>query len=190
MFVYLLTNKINGKYYVGKTTHRNLNSYLSAKRCFANKNKNIGMPIVKAMSEFGVDNFTVEVLSTPSSVEEMDNVEKLWIILLDSRKKELGYNVCLGGGTGRLGVKTSQETKDKIGLANKGRKPKGYIRKALHKQQLRDRMKGNKLGDKFTSESARKALLNETPDRKRKRIAGIQRAWDRRRGVTTVESNT
>jgi hypothetical protein len=46
---------------------------------------------------------------------------------------------------------------------------------------------GNTIGNKFTSESARQARLAETPERKRKRIAGIQRAWDRRRGIITVE---
>jgi hypothetical protein len=51
-------------------------------------------------------------------------------------------------------------------------------------------MMGNRLGTKFTSESARLAIKNETPENKAKRIAGIQRAWDRRRGINTVESNT
>lgn len=176
MYVYLLTNKENGKYYVGKTNHKNLNSYLSTKRCFAKKKVNVGMPVVKAMSEFGVDKFIVDVLATPNSTEDLDNLEKVWIILLDARNPELGYNVCLGGGTGRTGVKTSEETKARIGAANKGRKPKGYIRTELHRQQLRDRMKGNNVGVKFTSESAKQAALNMTVEQRKERSLLMHRA--------------
>jgi len=190
MFVYLLYNKINGKYYVGKTVSINLNRYLSVKRWAARHRKNYPMPIVRAMAKYGIDNFSVDILAVPNGREELGNLERIWILFLDSRNPKLGYNVWPGGDIGRLGIPCSEEAKKKIGAANKGRKPMGYIRTELHRQQLRDRMMGNRLGTKFTSESARLAIKNETPENKAKRIAGIQRAWDRRRGINTVESNT
>jgi len=162
MFIYKLTNRMNGKIYVGKTTHKNLNSYLSNKRCLARQGKH-SHPVVAAMSKYGVDNFTVEVLSTTEAAEWCDYLEVLWIMLLDSRNPEVGYNVHAGGGKGALGHAMSEEHKLKIGAANKGRKPKAYVRTEEHKQQLRDRMKGNNVGRKITSEQAAEWRAKEDP---------------------------
>ena len=140
MFVYLLTNTVNGKYYVGKTTHHNLDWYLSVKRWAARNKKDHVMPVVRAMAKYGVENFSVDVLAVSDKVEELNNLERLWIIILNSRDATLGYNICSGGDVGRLGIPQSQETKDKIGHANKGRKPVGYVRTETHRQQLRDRV--------------------------------------------------
>jgi group I intron endonuclease len=188
MYVYLLTNNINGKYYVGQTKKNDLQKYFTFKKWCATSGNYYKMPIISAIAKYGWENFTVDVLAEPQTKEQMDNLERVWIVLLDSRNPDLGYNIAAGGSG--IGIAHSQETKDKIGLANKGRKPKGYIRTELHKQQLRDRMQGNKVGKKFTSESARLAIMCETPENKAKRIAGIQRAWDRRRGITIMKSNT
>ncbi len=89
MYVYLITNNINGKYYVGKTTHGNLNSYLSAKRCVARSDRPTRIPIINAMRKYGIDNFSVDVLATGKSDEEICHIEKLWIITLDSRNRKL-----------------------------------------------------------------------------------------------------
>lgn len=184
MYIYLLTNKVNGKYYVGQTKKKNLQKYFIFKRWCARVGKKTNMPIVKAIAKYGWDNFIVDILAIPETPEQMNDLERIWIILLNARDPEFGYNLCIGGGKGQLTL--SEEWKAKIGAANKGRKPRGYVRTELHRQQLRDRMKGNSLGTKFTSESGRLAILNETPENKAKRIAGIQRSWDRRRGITTV----
>jgi len=151
MFVYLLTNAINGKYYVGKTVSKNLNRYLSVKRWAARHRKGYPMPVVRAMAKHGIENFFVDVLAIPENAEELDNLERIWIILLDSRNPKLGYNVLPGGDTGRLGLPCSDEAKQKIGIANKGRKPVGHTRTEAHRQQLRDRMRGNRIGKKITA---------------------------------------
>ena len=162
MYIYLLTNKVNGKYYVGQTKKKNLQKYFIFKRWCARVGKKTNMPIVKAIAKYGWDNFIVDILAIPETPEQMNDLERIWIILLNARDPEFGYNLCIGGGKGQLTL--SEEWK----------------------AQLRDRMKGNSLGTKFTSESGRLAILNETPENKAKRIAGIQRSWDRRRGITTV----
>ena len=70
---------------------------------------------------------------------------------------------------GRTGLSCSPEHKCKIGLANKGKKPKGYVRTEEHRQQLRDRMKGNNVGVKFTKESATAVMAKLTPDQRKER---------------------
>jgi len=183
MYVYLLTNKLNGKYYVGKTKKKDLQKYFTFKKWCAKKGGNYHrMPVIAAIAKYGWDSFTVDVLSIVDTEEQVNDLECLWIVLLNSRNPDIGYNIAIGGG--RVCAPLSEATKDKISAANKGRKPKGYIRTDLHRQQLRDRMKGNNIGTKFTSETARLAMINETPENKTKRIAGIQAAWDRKRGIT------
>jgi group I intron endonuclease len=180
VFVYLIENVVNGKYYVGKTVHHNLNSYLSVKRWAARHNIK-SAPIVSAMSEYGIDSFEVSVLGTAPTSDQLNELERLWIILLNARDPNIGYNVCVGGSTGRLGLTTSEETKKKIGLANKGRKPKGYVRTELHRQQLRDRMMDNTIGVKITPEIAVQWKAAETNNQKQARYASIKASWDRRK---------
>lgn len=145
MYIYIITNLINEKYYIGKTTNPNLHWYLSNKRWAAKHGNPGNMPIVDAISKYGLDNFAIEILATANNDEELCSLEKLWIGLLNSRNSDCGYNICMGG-EGRVGIPCTEDHKRKIGLANKGRKPKGYIRTEKHRQQIRERMKGNKNG--------------------------------------------
>lgn len=183
MQVYLLTNQINGKYYVGKTVAKNLNSYLSVKRWAAKHGKNQSMPVVRAIAKYGWENFQVDTICTATTLEQLDDLEKLWIILLNARAPEIGYNISAGGNLGRTGVKNTAEHNAKIGLANKGKKPVGYVRTDEHRRQLQDRMRGNLLGTKFTSETGGNYLRAETPEQKAKRHASIKAAWDRRKSL-------
>ena len=177
--VYLLENTVNGKYYVGKTVSHNLTRYIANKRYLANAGK-LNSPLLHAMAEFGPDAFVHRTLVLGRTDEEICNLEKLWIIALDARNPEVGYNVLAGGDCPRpLFRPMSEATKLKIGAANKGRKPKGYARTALHSKQLRDRMQGNKVGIKFTTESATAAILNESAERRVRRAAGIKASWDK-----------
>lgn len=165
MFVYLLTNKVNGKYYVGRTVSKNLKRYLCCKKSNAKTGKRThGMPIINAIAKYGFENFYIDILAEPKTVEDLDNLERLWIILLDSRNPKLGYNVQAGGTKGFLGRTMPDEAKLKIGAANKGKKPKGYIRTEEHRQQLRERMLGNKIGRKITSEIVTQWKANENPE--------------------------
>ena len=125
----------------------------------------------------------MDILARPLVREELDLAERLWIILLNSRNPAVGYNVSAGGDASRLGAKNSIEHNQKIGAANKGRKPKGYVRTDLHRKQLRDRMLGNDKGVKITPETAIAWKAAETPEQKAKRHAAIKASWDRRKGV-------
>jgi group I intron endonuclease len=183
MYVYLLTNKINGKYYVGKTSNKNLNSYLSKKRWDARYRPDMSIPVIRAMAKYGVDNFLVDILAIPITIEELNILERIWIIILDSRNPLFGYNVWPGGDIGRLGIPCSEEAKLKIGIANKGRKPVGYVRTELHRKQLRNRMLGNKIGIKITPEIAAVWKAKETPEQRKLRTEKAINACHRARKI-------
>lgn len=176
MILYLLTNTVNGKVYVGKTVRKNLNAYLSVKRWQA-KNGNPGrMPVVNAIAKYGWDKFEVRELCRCADSDTLNAIEKQWIKDLDARNPEKGYNVCEGGGLGRLGLKNSKDHNQKIGAANKGRKPKGYVRTEKHRQQIRDRMQGNNRGVKFTKDSALRLAASLTPEQRKAKSVKMHEA--------------
>jgi group I intron endonuclease len=131
MNIYLIKNKINGKFYIGKETKSNLNYFGS------------GLVIKKAIEKYGKRNFSKHILEICNDKKELDEKEKLWILAFNSLNE--GYNLTSGGDGGdtftfsinkevtrrkhRLvakgennpfyGKKHSRETKEKISNANK-----------------------------------------------------------------------
>ena len=149
MQVYLISNLVNGKYYVGKTVSRNLRRYIVTQKFWAATSEKgrkcwQNMPIIAALRKYGIENFSVDVLAYAADNEQLSLLERLWIVALDSRNPLVGYNISAGGEGIR--VPMTEDRKRKIGIANKGRKPKGYVRTEAHSKQLRDRMQGNRHG--------------------------------------------
>ena len=92
-FIYLITNKINGKRYVGqtsKTVEERFRNHIED--CYTTQNDN--RPLYKALKKYGVDNFKVETLEEcPNS--KVNEREIYWIKKLGTFSKE--YNATLGG---------------------------------------------------------------------------------------------
>lgn len=92
MYVYLITNQINNKKYVGIT-----NDY---KRRWANHKcgNNPTMAIAKAIKKYGVENFTFELLEEDVSLEQIDEKEMYYIQKLETHVSTgKGYNISKGG---------------------------------------------------------------------------------------------
>jgi len=104
MIIYLTTNTINNKIYVGQHTGNNLD-YLGS-----------GKYVKRALKKYGSENFKRETLQECTTQNELDAAEIHWIKTLNSTNKEVGYNLELGG---RGGV-PSEETKAKMSIAQKG----------------------------------------------------------------------
>ena len=188
MLIYILENTVNGKYYVGKTRSNNLHDYLSVKRWGARHGKIKGMPVVAAMAKYGIDKFEARILTTAETDEQLNQLERLWIAVLNARDPKIGYNIAPGGEAVRSGP-LSEEHKKKIGLANKGRRPKPYVRTAKHRQQISDRSKGKK-----ASEETRLKISLAGQGRKRgpetcQRISdAIFQHWEKRRAGLCSEA--
>jgi len=123
-YVYEITNQINGMVYVGVKT----NSPHYDDGYFGS-----GKYLKRAIEKYGVKNFTKKVLHH-GSVEQCFAIESD-IVNEDFVKRKDTYNIALGGAGGNLGSlvnqkksqmmrgkKLSEETKQKIGKANKGNK--------------------------------------------------------------------
>ncbi len=84
--VYLTTNLVNHKIYVGLSTKNQL-SYVGS-----------GVLLSKAVKKYGRNSFKKEILrSNISTPEELRSWENYYVNLYNSQNKDIGYNMCPGG---------------------------------------------------------------------------------------------
>lgn len=96
MIIYKVTNKINGKVYIGKTK-RSLEARWK-QHCRDVGSKHAHFKIQDAIKEFGADAFTVEQIDVAASTDEGNAKEMHWIKHYNSI--ENGYNTSPGGKNG------------------------------------------------------------------------------------------
>lgn len=116
-FVYLITNKLNFKIYVGLTEGPEETAIRDRfKDHIWSRNKQDHFHA--AIRLYGEDAFVVQELGRYQTLKEMNNAESLWILTLRSFDPKIGYNTTFGGG---YRGKPTEETKAKIGLASSQR---------------------------------------------------------------------
>ena len=115
MLIYKVTNKINGKVYVGQTIH-SLEHRRSGHERDARCKKKTTVKFHNALLKYGYDNFDWEVLKECTTQEELDYYEDYYIKEFNSTNREKGYNLKSGG---KLGVIFTNEVKAKIGETTK-----------------------------------------------------------------------
>lgn len=122
--VYVHTNKINNKKYVGITKQ---DPKCRWKNGFGYYSKNNTSYLWKAIQKYGWDSFTHEIIEEGLLRSEANEKEKYYIKLYDSSNPSYGYNLTLGGD-GFCGMPRSEETKKKISESLKGKytKEKSY----------------------------------------------------------------
>ena len=101
-YIYSITNLQNNKFYVGKTTQPNpydrWKQHLQLARSKDNLTENNSahsMPIVRAISKYGADNFKFRIIEECND-NNVNERETFWIEKLDAYGKN-GYNITLGG---------------------------------------------------------------------------------------------
>jgi group I intron endonuclease len=109
MRIYIITNLVNGKRYVGMTS-KTLDVRFAGHKADARRNK--PWMLHKAIRKYGEDNFKIELLEETNAhdLDELGIVETSWI-----KKLKPEYNMSLGG-EGNRGCDTSGE---KNGMFNK-----------------------------------------------------------------------
>jgi len=109
--IYLITNLANGKYYVGQTIY-SLEARWAGHISDSRRSDSL---FSRAIRKYGPAGFSVTVL-TNAPQQDLDGLEMLWIAVLDSRNRSIGYNLKSGGSHG----KHSEETKRKISAKKLG----------------------------------------------------------------------
>jgi group I intron endonuclease len=159
--VYLLTCSKSSKGYVGIT--KNLRSRMAG---HVKDSSRRGYIISRAVSKYGVESFTVEVLSIEDSFMEAGSVEQALILDLGTLTPG-GYNIALGGEGVTL---TGDQEKQRMAAVKRS-----YIRpEVIEKMKARDRIKwGNPDFRKTHKDALRKANSNPSyaENRRAARIA-------------------
>jgi len=141
MYVYMIINGVNGKFYVGKTVRDNLKRYLDQNfiEAFSKwPEKRNGKPrLYNAMRKYGREAFSIlPLVSSLKTNEELCLVERHLIALFKAQDRNVGYNISDGGD----GATHSPETKLKMSQTHKMRARNGFS--AEHRQRISDSKKG------------------------------------------------
>ncbi len=101
-YIYLTTNTINGKQYIGKKTSSKFlgTSYLGSGRYLQN-----------AVKTYGKENFTVELLECVDNKEDLTARELYWIDKYNAVKNEMFYNQTRECSPGRDGINANWDTR-------------------------------------------------------------------------------
>lgn len=110
-YIYRITNKVNGKTYIGQHKYKKLNDdYMGS-----------GILLHLAYKKYGIENFRKEILYSRIQYKETaDDIER-FAIAKERASGKAEYNIA-NGGYGVCG-RLSEEHKRKISEANKGRIP-------------------------------------------------------------------
>ena len=150
--VYMHINKINNKRYIGITS-------MSVSKRWGKDGKGYSyrQPLFyRAITKYGWDNFEHLILYDNLSKEEACEKEIELIALYNTQDPQFGYNIQRGGELGNVGVKFSEESRRKIGLAKKGKKLSEE-----HKRKISEGCKGHKPA-KFSEEFIQKQRERNT----------------------------
>lgn len=91
--IYLISNDINNKLYVGQTI-QTLNKRFNGHCCYSKSDRSVNMYIKRAIHKYGKDKFHITLIEE-CPVNLLDDREKYWISFYDSYNN--GYNLTKGG---------------------------------------------------------------------------------------------
>lgn len=131
--VYIHTNKINGKKYVGQTCQKPEYRWKKDGRGYRSETY-----FGKAIQKYGWNNFEHEIIASNLTQEEAKNFEILLIDKLDTMNPDKGYNLTKGG-EGTVGVVRSDEWKEKQRQAQLGKNISEETRKLISENSARRR---------------------------------------------------
>lgn len=109
-YIYRITNKVNGKTYIGKHKYKKLNdSYMGS-----------GVLLKKAQKKYGMKNFEKKILIF--NISKLENVNLLEKTFIAAEREKVGRENCYNradGGDGNTG-KLSEETRKKMAESHTG----------------------------------------------------------------------
>lgn len=149
--VYIHTNKVNGKRYIGITRQS-----VEERWCGGKGYKHCTY-FYRAIQKYGWDGFDHDVFASNLTEDEATHMEKLLIKELQTQDPEFGYNIADGGSTTRI----SEEGRKRLSEQKMGDKNPCYgkIYTAEERAKISERTRGERnpnYGRKHTEEERRK----------------------------------
>ena len=91
MFIYKITNTVNGKVYIGQVYNKSVRARFV--RHIHDASPNSRSYIDRAIFKYGKDAFVVETIDTATSTNELSEKERYWIKYYNSTDLSIGYNL-------------------------------------------------------------------------------------------------
>lgn len=135
MFVYLVTNLVDGKMYAGKTEKTVQARWREHLKKAKLQGRHHEWYLYRAIRKHGAENFTVQCLAEAESSEELCQLERLWILALGTRAPH-GYNMTSGGD----GVRATPEVREKMRAKATGR-PTSALQKRVTSRMFKGKPK-------------------------------------------------
>lgn len=161
MIVYKIQNIINNKIYIGQTIstlkHRLGQHYSKSSHCYA---------LHKAIKKYGKENFTIDVIDTASTLEELNNKEIYWIEKLNTISPN-GYNL-VSGGKNKI---CSDETKKKMSIAQKNKSDET-------RKKLSESAKKRVYSDEYRKQMSITSKLSMTDERRKKISESLKKYYN------------
>lgn len=144
-YVYITTNLINGKKYIGKRSKPEFDSnYVGS-----------GKLLKRAIKKYGKDNFKCEVIKWCETEEELNSSEKFFIQKYNAQASDMFYNISSGGDWGDITKGMSKEDYEawKRKISPIGRH---------HSEETKRKMSEARKGIKFSEETLKKMSKNNS----------------------------
>ena len=100
--IYKITNKINGKSYVGQSVNIHKRWTSEKNNAFNPNAHEYNYPISRAFRKYGVENFSFEIIEQCSIGDDLDAKERHWIDIYDTYFHVKWYKVSILVGTGDI----------------------------------------------------------------------------------------
>ena len=130
MIIYLTTNLINGKKYIGKDQNNNPD-YLGS-----------GKLLRQAMKKYGIENFQKEILEECNDLDQLDIREAYWIDIYNAVNSKEYYNLKPGGTGGYPGNEAIDTIRNTV--KNLWQDPSSTYNSAEYRDKLKGRIPWNK----------------------------------------------
>jgi group I intron endonuclease len=157
MYIYAITNVINGKIYIGKYQRKNLSAYFRQTIVAAERGGNHKPRLFNAIRKYGSVAFIITIIVHGTDKQQLAELEKFFIKTTEAQNPEIGYNIT-AGGDGFTG-KHSDETKKNIaGLKKSNKHHLGFKHSEESRKLMSQNRKGKHLGP-LTEEHRRKLSI-------------------------------
>jgi group I intron endonuclease len=202
MLIYLITNTINGKQYIGQTLCTPEKRWREHVYNASGNKQRSAYPLYHAIRKYGAAAFCISTLDAAQSQEELNQKEIEYIEAYQTLSREFGYNRHEGGNKppshtpesrakaakSNTGQKRTEETKQRMSHAQKGKpKKRGYrhseesIRRMSESQKERCRLRGgSRLGLKSSPEHCQRISAA---------LTGKKASEETRRKLSLVHTN-
>ena len=145
-YIYLITNIINNKIYIGQTNNPSLRWSQHKSNAKYNRGNQL---ITRAIKKYGSGNFVFDVIAMCKDQKDIDPLEEIIIQQYNSRDKKIGYNIDLGGNTSPRSIEVLQKISD--GLKRYYQDHDGWLKGKKLSKEWKENISKSSIGKKGTN---------------------------------------